>query len=51
MTSYRDAVPADAAALDRIFDTSFCDTFAHLYRTEDLEAFLTSFGIADWQRH
>jgi ribosomal protein S18 acetylase RimI-like enzyme len=50
MTSYRDAVPADAAALDRIFDTSFCDTFAHLYRTEDLEAFLTSFGIADWQR-
>lgn len=50
MTSYRNAVPADAAALDRIFDTSFCDTFAHLYRTEDLKAFLTSFGIADWQR-
>ena len=50
MTSYRNAGPADAAALDRIFDTSFCDTFAHLYRPEDLETFLSSFGIADWER-
>lgn len=50
MTSYRDAVPADAAALDRIFDTSFRDTFAHLYRAEDLEAFMSSFGISDWER-
>jgi GNAT superfamily N-acetyltransferase len=46
---YRDATPTDAAALDRIFDTVFCDTFGHIYRAEDLEAFLTSFGIADWQ--
>ena len=50
MTSYRDAIPADAAALDRIFDTSFCDTFAHLYLPEDLEAFMSSFGISDWER-
>src|SRR5690348_21340 len=50
MTFYRDAGPGDAAALDRIFDTSFCDTFAHLYRPEDLETFLSSFGIADWER-
>lgn len=50
MTSYRNAIPSDAAALDRIFDTSFCDTFAHLYRPEDLHEFLTSFGIADWER-
>ena len=49
MNSYRHASPADAAALDRIFDTSFCDTFAHLYRPEDLEAFLSGFGIADWE--
>lgn len=49
MMSYRDAGPADAAALDRIFDTSFCDTFAHLYRPEDLHAFLSSFGIAEWE--
>ena len=48
--TYRDATPADAATLDRIFDTVFCDTFAHLYRAEDLNAFLSSFGVADWER-
>ena len=47
--AYRDATAADAATLDRIFDESFCDTFAHLYRPEDLDAFLSSFGIADWK--
>jgi GNAT superfamily N-acetyltransferase len=46
--TYRDATPADAATLDRIFDTTFCDTFGHLYRAEDLNAFLSSFGVADW---
>ena len=48
--TYRDATPADAAALDRIFDRVFCDTFGHLYREEDLNAFLSSFGVADWER-
>jgi ribosomal protein S18 acetylase RimI-like enzyme len=48
--TYRNATAADAATLDRIFDASFCDTFAHLYRAEDLGAFLSSFGIADWER-
>lgn len=47
--SYRDATAADAATLDRIFDTGFCDTFAHLYSAEDLNAFLSSFGISDWE--
>jgi ribosomal protein S18 acetylase RimI-like enzyme len=47
--TYRDATPADAATLDRLFDTSFCETFAHLYRPEDLNAFLSSFGVADWE--
>ena len=47
--TYRDATAADAATLDRIFDSSFCDTFAHLYRREDLDAFLSSFGVADWE--
>jgi ribosomal protein S18 acetylase RimI-like enzyme len=47
--TYRDAVPPDAATLARIFDTSFCDTFAHLYRSEDLETFLSSFGVSDWE--
>jgi GNAT superfamily N-acetyltransferase len=46
--TYRDANPADAATLDRLFDTSFCDTFAHLYAPEDLSTFLSSFGVADW---
>jgi len=47
--TYRNARPEDAAELDRIFDTSFCDTFAHLYRAEDLEAFLSGFGVPEWQ--
>ena len=47
--NYRSAGPADAAALDRIFERSFCDTFAHLYRPQDLDAFLSSFGIRDWE--
>ncbi|HET7281429.1 MAG TPA: GNAT family N-acetyltransferase [Sphingomicrobium sp.] len=48
--TYRDARPQDAAAIGRIFDTSFCDTFAHLYKPEDLEMFMSSFSIADWER-
>lgn len=49
MITYRDATPEDAETLDRIFDQSFCDAFAHLYRREDLEAFLSSFGVEDWR--
>jgi GNAT superfamily N-acetyltransferase len=48
-TTYRNAGPEDAATLDRIFDSSFCGTFGHLYSSEDLHAFLSSFGIADWE--
>jgi ribosomal protein S18 acetylase RimI-like enzyme len=48
--AYRDATPADAAALDQLFKTSFCDTFAHLYRPEDLNSFLLSFGVAAWEK-
>jgi ribosomal protein S18 acetylase RimI-like enzyme len=48
--TYRDAVPEDAAAIDRIFDTSFCDTFGHLYKPEDLETFMSSFGVEDWEQ-
>ena len=50
MTSFRGARVADAAVIDRIFDTSFCDTFAHLYSSEDLESFRSSFGIAGWEK-
>lgn len=47
--TYRDADIRDAEALDRLFDASFCDTFGHLYRPEDLSKFLSSAGIADWE--
>lgn len=46
---YRDATVKDAAELDRIFDRSFCDTFAHLYRSEDLDSFLSGFGVSEWE--
>jgi ribosomal protein S18 acetylase RimI-like enzyme len=48
--TYRDATAADAATIDRIFDASFCDTFAHLYAAEDLDSFLSGFGVADWEK-
>jgi len=48
--TYRNGRAADAASLDRLFDTVFCETFGHLYRPEDLDAFLTSYGISDWER-
>ncbi len=47
--TYRDGVSEDAPKLDRIFVTSFCDTFAHLYRPEDLDSFLSRFGITEWE--
>jgi ribosomal protein S18 acetylase RimI-like enzyme len=49
--TYRNATPADAAALDRIFDTTFVETFGHLYQPADLEAFLSGYGISDWEAH
>jgi GNAT superfamily N-acetyltransferase len=49
MITYRDATSADAATLERIFDTVFSGTFGHLYRPEDLDAFLSSFGVANWE--
>ena len=48
--TYRRGGPDDAAAIDRIFRTSFCDTFAHLYRPEDLETFLSKFTLEAWTR-
>ena len=47
--SYRDATVKDAVELDRIFDRSFCDTFAHLYCPEDLDSFLSGFGVREWE--
>jgi hypothetical protein len=50
MIDYRDATPADAAELHELFDSVFCETFAHLYRPEDLQAFRSSSGVPDWER-
>ncbi|NUT00640.1 MAG: GNAT family N-acetyltransferase [Sphingomonas sp.] len=47
--SYRNAGLDDAEAIDRIFRESFIDTFAHLYRPEDLEAFLIKFSLDAWR--
>ena len=48
--SYRDGVRADIAAIDRVFRMSFCDTFAHLYRPQDLDAFLAKFTPDAWRQ-
>jgi ribosomal protein S18 acetylase RimI-like enzyme len=44
----RPASAADLPAIDRVFRTSFCDTFAHLYKAEDLESFLGEFTAEAW---
>jgi ribosomal protein S18 acetylase RimI-like enzyme len=47
---YRNAVSADAAALDALFDESFTETFGHLYAPEDLALFLSGFSREEWAR-
>ena len=46
--NFRNATSADLPAIDHVFRTSFCDTFAHLYRPEDLSAFLSKFTPEAW---
>ncbi len=46
--TYRDGTLDDIPAIDRIFRQSFCDTFAHLYRDADLQAFLGKFTTQAW---
>lgn len=38
--AYRDARPADAGPLAELFAATFVEVFGHLYRSEDLAAFL-----------
>lgn len=45
---YRDATAADLPAIDRVFRTGFCETFEHLYRSEDLAVFLGKFTPEAW---
>jgi len=44
----RDANPQDAPALVALFQQVFHETFGHLYRTADIEAFLAKHGEAQW---
>lgn len=46
---FHDATLDDLPAVDRLFRESFCETFAHLYRPEDLDAFLAKFTPDAWR--
>jgi GNAT superfamily N-acetyltransferase len=48
--TFRDAGTRDADVLDGIFRASFCGTFAHLYRPDDLEDFLSAFTSLAWEQ-
>ena len=45
----RAAGPADAAALTLLGRRTFAETFGHLYRPEDLAAFLETHNEASWR--
>lgn len=47
--TYRDAELGDAAALRELFAESFVETFAHLYRAEDLKEFLDGNSESKWE--
>lgn len=46
--NYRDATAADLPAIDALYRRSFIATFGHLYRAEDLAAFLEKFSPEAW---
>jgi ribosomal protein S18 acetylase RimI-like enzyme len=46
--TFRDATPADAAVLADLGARTFADTFGHLYRPEDLAAFLAGHRVEAW---
>ena len=46
--NFRDATADDLPTIDHVFRTSFCETFAHLYRPGDLAAFLAKFTPDAW---
>jgi len=49
MITYRDATPADAPLLADLSGRSFALTFGHLYREEDLRAFLEKLSDEAWR--
>jgi GNAT superfamily N-acetyltransferase len=49
MIAYRDAGPEDAAMLAELGRRTFAETFGHLYKPEDLAAFLTTHNEEKWR--
>ncbi|MEO5773429.1 MAG: GNAT family N-acetyltransferase [Sphingomicrobium sp.] len=49
MPHFRDAKPADAAALSELGKRTFTETFGHLYAPDNLAAFLVSHSPESWQ--
>jgi ribosomal protein S18 acetylase RimI-like enzyme len=49
MIRYRAPAQADAATIADLFECSFVETFGHLYRPEDLAAFLGQFTLDAWR--
>jgi ribosomal protein S18 acetylase RimI-like enzyme len=47
---YRDAGIPDGARIADLFSRSFCETFAHLYKPEDLRAFLDQADAAAFEK-
>jgi ribosomal protein S18 acetylase RimI-like enzyme len=48
--SYRIATAKDSATLEALFRRGFVDTFGHLYRPEDLAAFLSKVSEEAWRQ-
>src|SRR5688500_8236610 len=46
--AHRNAGADDLPSIDRVFRASFCETFGHMYRAEDLDAFLARFSPEAW---
>lgn len=49
MIRYRTSTPAEAEALAELGRRSFAETFGHLYRPEDLTAFLENHSPEKWR--
>ncbi len=47
---FRDAVGEDAPLLSRLGRDTFVETFGHLYRREDLDAFLAGHSVEAWRQ-
>ncbi|MBV9931809.1 MAG: GNAT family N-acetyltransferase [Alphaproteobacteria bacterium] len=50
MISYRPAVPEDAALVADLFERAFVETFGHLYKPADLQAFLNKLSPAAFRK-